>query len=404
MTARLTAENKRSLAHDNPAYLPALDGLRWLMVFSVACFHFWQQSWWSPDIRILGLRIDLTPWLRTGYIWVDGMLLLSGFLLFLPLANSLVAGGERPRFTGFYWRRVARILPSYLFNLLVVYLVIALPEGRYATPWHAIRDWLAHLTFTHPLFPFSNLATPLNGVLWTLGVEVQFYLIFPLVARAFWKKPLITYLGALAVAFSFRAYALHQKDTAMLVNQLPAFMDVYLNGFLAAWAYAALKKRLKGIRWQQALISLATVGCVLLIAWLILGQSAESGVQALRTGQLLRRFPLSVLLSLVFLGVSLGLRGMMLLLGNPVSRFLAAISFQFYMWHQMVAVQMRRWGFPKSQAPQPHMVRELSWQIPYVLLAFGISLTLAILTTYLIERPAARLILNKTVKRRKQHA
>ncbi len=32
------------------------------------------------------------------------------------------------------------------------------------------------------------------------------------------------------------------------------------------------------------------------------------------------------------------------------------------------------------------MVRELSWQIPYVLLAFGISLTLAILTTYLIER------------------
>ncbi len=164
MTARLTAENKRSLAHDNPAYLPALDGLRWLMVFSVACFHFWQQSWWSPDIRILGLRIDLTPWLRTGYIWVDGMLLLSGFLLYLPLGQPGMGATPCP---GFYWRRVARI-PSYLFNLLVVYLVIA--GGTLKSTLHAIR--LAGPPDIHPsAVPFSNPATPLNGVLWTPGVE-----------------------------------------------------------------------------------------------------------------------------------------------------------------------------------------------------------------------------------------
>ena len=229
MSKRLKAAEKSPSA----THLPALDGLRWLMVFSVACFHYWQHSWWTPRAQLGAFNLDPDAWLRTGYIWVDGMLLLSGFLLFLPHAESRAAGRGQPAFTDFYRRRFARIMPSYLLSLLVMLLVVALPEKRYASFWKGAGDVLAHLTFTHPWFKDTNLYTPLNGVLWTLGVEVQFYLIFPLVARAFWKKPLLTYLGGALIAFGFRAYAMNQADSAMLVNQLPAFMDVYMNGFLA---------------------------------------------------------------------------------------------------------------------------------------------------------------------------
>ena len=399
MTGRLRAAYRKHAARPRPGYLPALDGLRWLMVFSVACFHYWQQSWWAPEVRMLGARVSLDPWLRTGYIWVDGMLLLSGFLLFLPHAQRRVAGGGDIAFPGFYRRRIARIVPSYVLNLLVVFLVVALPERRYATAWQAIRDWLAHLTFTHPWFKFSNLFTPLNGVLWTLGVEVQFYLIFPLVARSFWKRPVMTYLGALAVSFGFRAWAMTQGDSAMLVNQLPAFMDVYLNGFLAAWAYAWLRRHMKDGGMTRLVMTGVTLVSLVVIAWLIRGQAAEKGIQALRNGQMMRRFPLSVLLCLVFIGSSLGLTGIRLLLGNRGARFLSAISFQFYMWHQVVAAQMKRWGFPPSASNQPHMTGELAWQVPYVLLALLISLVISALVTYMIERPLAGRITGKKLRR-----
>ena len=44
-----------------PGYLPALDGLRWLMVFSVACYHYWQISWWAPEIQVSGVQVSLAP-------------------------------------------------------------------------------------------------------------------------------------------------------------------------------------------------------------------------------------------------------------------------------------------------------------------------------------------------------
>ena len=91
---------------------------------------------------------------------------------------------------------------------------------------------------------------------------------------------------------------------------------------------------------------------------------------------MVRRVPLAVLLSLVFVGASLGLHGIRRLLGNPLARFLSAISFQFYMWHQVVAAQMRSLGIPGSSSSQPHMAGERTWQIPFVFLALFISLSI----------------------------
>jgi len=102
-----------------------------------------------------------------------------------------------------------------------------------------------------------------------------------------------------------------------------------------------------------------------------------------------------VLLSLVFVTSSLGLHGVRHLLGNPLARFLSAISFQFYMWHQLVASEMRRWGIPSHSSPQPHMTGERAWQIPFVILALIISLGLSAALTWFLERPIARRLSGK---------
>ena len=65
----------------------ALYGFRVLMTLLVANFHIWQQSWLPQTVVLLGKRISFDYITRTGYIFVDGLILLSGFLLFLPHAR-----------------------------------------------------------------------------------------------------------------------------------------------------------------------------------------------------------------------------------------------------------------------------------------------------------------------------
>ena len=66
-------------------HIPELNGLRVLLVFIVSWYHFWQQSWLTPHVG----SVSLDFLVRSGYMPVDGTILLSGFLLFLPQEEHL---------------------------------------------------------------------------------------------------------------------------------------------------------------------------------------------------------------------------------------------------------------------------------------------------------------------------
>ena len=63
------------------------DGVRALAIMIVVWYHIWQQSWLYPEMRIFGKSISFDPLVRSGYIWVDIMILISGFCLYLPWAR-----------------------------------------------------------------------------------------------------------------------------------------------------------------------------------------------------------------------------------------------------------------------------------------------------------------------------
>ena len=79
----------------------ALYGFRVLMTLLVANFHIWQQSWLPQTVTLLGSRISFDYITRTGYIFVDGLILLSGFLLFLPHAGCRREGTKPPSVLAF---------------------------------------------------------------------------------------------------------------------------------------------------------------------------------------------------------------------------------------------------------------------------------------------------------------
>lgn len=375
-------------------YVAVADGMRAIFIFIISWYHIWQQSWLSPNLTIGSHTFNIYPLVRTGYMWVDGMLLLSGFLTFLPYAHAMLDRTSLPNAATFYKKRVARILPAYLFCIFLLFFADALPNAMYSEPQYMWQDLLTHLTFTHTFFPFSYFSTHLNVVLWTLAVEVQFYLIFPLLARAFAKRPAATWIAMVSAAWLYRSYVtLFVTSNNIWINQLIAFMDIYAFGFLGAWMYVQLTR---SIRPNTAVQILMTAMCavILFLLWqLVLRQNHTSGYEALRTMQMRNRFALGALLTMFLLCASFAIHGLRWLLSNRLMRFLSGISFQFYVWHQYLAVLLRRLNIPYSASALPNQDGELLWQWKYTLLAFGIALLASIAVTYLIERPAQKLIL-----------
>ena len=149
--------------------IPELDGLRVLMIFIVSWYHIWQQSWLRPMIG----NYSLEYLVRSGYVWVDGTVLLSSFLLFLPYAKALREKRPAPDTRDFYFRRVRRILPGYWFIILATLFAVAIPWSLYDSPQFLVKDVATHLTFTFPFFKDTYIYTPLGAASWTLAIEVQ---------------------------------------------------------------------------------------------------------------------------------------------------------------------------------------------------------------------------------------
>ena len=384
--------------------IPELDGLRVLMIFIVSWYHIWQQSWLRPAIG----SYSLDYLVRAGYLWVDGTVLLSAFLLFLPYARAARGGLPAPDTRDFYYRRARRILPGYYFIILTVLFAVALPWRLYDSPQFLVKDLATHLTFTFTLFRDTYLSTPLGAASWTLAVMVQGYALFPLIARAAVKKPAPT-LGVMgAVCFGFRAWCLWALvDYSMVVNQLVNFLDVYTAGILAALAYVRLEERrdrsaADGRRkylWQAAATAVFLAAAAVLLR-MIRFQAGSGDYALIQRRQMIYRPAYALLFAALVLSAPFSLAPLRKLLGNPATKFLGAVSMNYYLIHQTVVVHLKRLRFPPSVSDTPNTAGEQPWQNQYTFLCFGVSLLLAILVTYGIEKPAARLLDRLRAKRR----
>ena len=369
-------------------YFPAADVLRVLCIFTVAWFHIWQQSWLDPSFTLGGHYFNLQRIVRRGYMLVDLTLLLTGFLLYQPLvrtAGRLDAGA-------FYRRRLCRILPCYLLAVFVAAL-FALVRGCAVGSAPLLRDLLAHLTFTHTFSMDTYYWTNLNAALWTVAVEMQFYLVFPLLARAFGKAPYVTFSLMTLAALLCRWGVSRLPDVTLYFNQLPCMLDLYALGMLAAY----LSERRAGAPrrwWALPLALLALVG-VFAVLW----AQNPADDRELKTAQMLWRLPLGVC-GAAFLCFASRSPELPRTGAQKPLRFLSAISYNYYIWHQYLAVKLKEFHIPAYTSEMPQMSEGRVWQMRYTLLCFAAALVLAAALTYLVEKPAARALLRP--RRRKE--
>lgn len=160
----------------HPHYRPDIDGLRAVAVFIVVLFHAFPQT------------------LPGGFVGVDVFFVISGYLI----SRILLQGLERDRFTliGFYARRVRRIFPALLVVLaasLVLGWRLLDPDAMAQLGRHILAGagFVANLVFWSEVGYFDTDADlkPLLH-LWSLGVEEQFYIFWPILLWACWKQRL----------------------------------------------------------------------------------------------------------------------------------------------------------------------------------------------------------------------
>jgi peptidoglycan/LPS O-acetylase OafA/YrhL len=204
------------------AFLPAVEGMRACAAIGVVITHVAFQT--GPHTGIGGRllsRFDMA---------VAVFFALSGFLLWRGHAASARGLRHSPPTAHYLRSRIVRIMPGYL--VAVVVILCLLPDARGASP----TVWLANLTLTQVYVPLTLTAGLTQ--MWSLSVEVTFYLALPILALAARRLPLrarVPVIAAVAVAsLGWGLLPIHTAPGINFLNWPPAYASWFGSGMLLA--------------------------------------------------------------------------------------------------------------------------------------------------------------------------
>jgi peptidoglycan/LPS O-acetylase OafA/YrhL len=263
--------------------LSFIDGLRGVAMLSVLLYHCWVHTIRSPIALSAGGRhLDLTAPLHYGYLGVNLFLLLSGFCLTYPLAGRGQAQ-FRLDLGRFFRRRARRILPPYYIALAAFALLPTVERGVRAAlgadvsevPHVTAGQVVTHLLMVHN-FSLAWMGA-INASFWTLALEWQLYMLFPVLVWGFRRwGPGRTLAAVLAITLCYRTWVYRTQDIHRLeigyiyAYSLPGRMFEFVLGMLAALLLAGLEgtpERRWVLRYLIGAVTLGGVGLLLSHLW-----------------------------------------------------------------------------------------------------------------------------------------
>jgi len=327
----------------------ALDGMRGYAVLAVVLMH----ARWTPG----------------GGYGVTVFFVLSGFLIAYLLLNEQERYGKI-NISDFYKRRVVRLVPAlyFMFAVVAIWSILLAPEPfGIASAWGMIygifyfSNWAAAFP---DLFPFGWLGTLAHT--WTLAVEAQFYILFPLIFLFFRRFSYAVSACVLFMAFILAClYRIFMYKNGVSLAYLVNATDVNSSGLILGVSLAYAVKAWGG--WNPP--SIVSIPClavfivttIIYVPWFIDPGTAVKGLVEMGTALSIWSLLNPGAVAKVFFC-------------NPVIMFIGRISYSLYLWHFPVFIALE----------QGHYMDGIALEVTKGTL----SLVAAVLSYYFVERPA----------------
>jgi peptidoglycan/LPS O-acetylase OafA/YrhL len=370
-------------------HVPALDGVRGIAVVLVILYHTMSGLGDPATLHLLpGFDAAVFRLAMSAWSGVDLFFVLSGFLITGILVDSR---GRPGYFRNFMMRRALRILPLYAAFLVIVLAVLPalgiIEASRVAEPRRNL-PWLATMLQNVLIARDGWAAVPEVGHLWSIAIEEQFYLAWPLVvalvapARLRW---LLVALVVTAPVVRIVASAAGVTPVGIYVLTVTRWDALGVGALLAValrtFSRPALSRRLVAVAACVSAVGLATIfarrealmftdgamrlagfsGLAAVSGWLVLtAATAAPGTPAART------------------------------LGSAPLRFFGKYSYSIYLFHQTVFHVVRDAGWDNG-ALAPVAGSLVPAAVARMLVVTALTSAVALLTWHAIERPALRL-------------
>ena len=299
-------------------------------------------------------------------------------------------------------RRAARILPAYWLSLAVAILLLAILPLAPGIP--GVGEVILHVTMLQTPAPLFDgdfaLGFGIVASVWTLSVETVFYVLLPVVAGAYFRRPLVGLAIAAALLVVWRLVALHvdsifgvgaatqERWDVFYASQFPSWGLSFAAGMTGAWAYVRLRERVapeRLARGAQVVAACAAAATVVIV--IFAGREAVhdpnllAGLFARQSLAVSLTLPLALATAMVALALAPA-RAQLPFANRPL-RSLGDISYGVYLIHlAVIAVIVAEFSLPRDGS--------VSAVLQWIAIVIPVSLAYAYFSAVLLERPLRR--------------
>lgn len=345
-------------------YMTRLDHLRFFAALLVIIFHIKGKIALTPEeVGILGAFSSLSSfiknWVVAGSTGVSLFLVLTGFLF--CLISDL--GHKKIKYSGFIYNRVLRIFPM----MVLLAFVIITASRQTSTPMDILRILTLQLNTGHQYTGWGHEFYP-SGPIWTIGVEFQFYLLFPFIALFLARFGVKYLLGliSLMILIKFNLFVLKGNGIySNLYHSIIGRLDQFLIGMLFAVLYTTrVIQKIKGNNAISLLILIISL-LILMIFWQN-KNSLSFTIEAVCWG-----------------GVIISYLSMNLFNSSALDKGLARLgelSFSIYLLHLPIIDMLNKTFSYSSPTTLTELFWTFFWKVPVVIM-------IAFLTFNVVEKP-----------------
>ncbi|HEC2149981.1 TPA: acetyltransferase [Staphylococcus delphini] len=330
--------NQRDRKPISPRYMPGLDGIRAVAVIAIIIYHL------NPQ------------WLWGGFLGVDTFFVISGYLITSLLLTEYHNTGKI-ELTSFWLRRVKRLIPAVLFlvmGVLVLTLIFMPTEiqkvraDSIAAIFYVSNWWYIMQNVDY----FEQFSVQPLKHLWSLAIEEQFYLVFPIVLLSLLsfirrlKSIRIIFLILLVISMiTMMVLYVPNENVARVYFGTDTRIQTLLMGVLLALVWPPFQLKAKVNRKMRMMID--TAGVVGLVILFICFKFVSETNSILYYGG----FFLISAVTLLVIASSVHPSGYFAkFLGNKVFTFIGSRSYSLYLWHYPIIVLIHH-QFVQGQIP-----------------------------------------------------